>query len=368
MRRSPRQLGGRGVHRAPPVDDASAQVLEQPPVAGACRDRDERARGLVGIGTTCSSRRSRSKVCACMFAISTFVIVPRATARESARPGSSVWTWTLSAVGSPTTRSESPSGSSSRSSSSASSRSPSTTKAVQYLNSERCGAATRRSAPAARRQAAPERGSLEHAHNAAQDLEQPCCAGVDNARLCQHGQQLARPPNAVVAARDDRREVPAGLRFLGELTDRGQHRPLDRLAHCAVGGVARGAKGARKIVRDRERVRGAADDLREDHARVSACPHERRPRDLVCERRPLVGLRGLERLDDGTNRQREVRPRVAVGHGIDVKVVDTATRRLYRRQPAAGEIEDARPHAVTRTSSTTTSTDSTGRPVSRSRS
>src|SRR5204863_457907 len=57
---------------------------------------------------------------------------PEDVPTERAAPGSSVWTWTLSAERSPTTRSESPSGSSRLSRVATSSSSPSTTKIVQY--------------------------------------------------------------------------------------------------------------------------------------------------------------------------------------------------------------------------------------------
>ena len=94
-------------------------------------DRDDRRRPPGRRGRSASRRSSRCCVCACMFAISTPSIVPRAIPSESARPGSSVCTCTLSALLSPTTSSESPSCSSSASSSSASSPSPSTTNTVQ---------------------------------------------------------------------------------------------------------------------------------------------------------------------------------------------------------------------------------------------
>ena len=63
--------------------------------------------------------------------------------------------------------------------------------------------------------------------------------------------------------------------------------------------------------------------------------------------------------------QREVRAGVAVRHRVDVQVVDPPARALDRRQRPAGQLQHAFPHD-TLTSSTTTSTDSTGRPVSRS--
>ena len=67
-----------------------------------------------------------------MFAISTPSTTPSAVPAASARPGSSVWTCTLSADESPTTRSESPIVSSVASSPAWSSPWPSTTNTVQY--------------------------------------------------------------------------------------------------------------------------------------------------------------------------------------------------------------------------------------------
>ena len=78
------------------------------------------------------------------------------------------------------------------------------------------------------------------------------------------------------------------LGLLGQLADHRQHRPLDRLAHGAVGRVARRAERPRERERvDHGRVAHdlgeAADDLGEDHARVAARAHQRRARDLVGE-------------------------------------------------------------------------------------
>ena len=163
------------------------------------------------------------------------------------------------------------------------------------------------------------------------------------------------------------------LGLLGELADHRQHRPFDRAPHRAVGGVARGAEGAadRRGVEQpglAERLGGAAQDLGEDHARVAARAHQRRPRQLLRERGAVGGGRGLEHLHDRARRQGQVRAGVAVRDGIDVQVVDAAAVRLERRERClpelAGPLELA--SRDRRTSSMCTSTAATVSPVSRS--
>ncbi len=200
----------------------------------------------------------------------------------------------------------------------------------------------------------------------ADDLDEPRRAGVDDARLLQHRQHVARLRDRVVAARDDRREVATVLGRVGHRADRGQHRPLDRLLHRAVRGVARRAKHLREVVALGERVAGAARDLREDHAGVAARAHQRRAGDLVREPGAVVGAVFLKRLVDRAHGQRQVRAGVAVGHGIDVQVVDPAAVRLDRRARALDELTGALPHALCLTRWMTTSTETTVRPVSRS--
>ena len=202
--------------------------------------------------------------------------------------------------------------------------------------------------------------------DAADDLEQTGGPGIDDAGLRQHRQHLLCPDDAGVAASDDRSQVSPALGLLGELADRGQHRPLDGLADGAVGGVARTPQRAGQVVGLAEGLGRAPDDLREDHARVPARPHQGGPGHLAGELGAIIALGRLERLDDGSNGEREVRARVAVRHRVDVQVVDPPTVGVDRRESAAGELQHALPHAVTRTSSTTTSTAATGRPVSRS--
>ena len=87
-----------------------------------------------GIAVRCrspASRRSRSSVWTCMFAIATRSIAPMTTAIEIASPGSSVWTCTFTSGASPTTSRQSPISSSARSRASRSTASPSTRNAVQ---------------------------------------------------------------------------------------------------------------------------------------------------------------------------------------------------------------------------------------------
>ena len=176
---------------------------------------------------------------------------------------------------------------------------------------------------------------------------------------------LARLGDGVVAARDDRREVGAVLGRVGHRADRGQHRPLDRLLHRAIGGVARRAEGLGEIVALGERLGRAADDLREDHAGVAAGAHQRRARDLVREAGAVVGAVLVERLVDRAHGQRQVRAGVAVGHRVDVEVVDPAPVRLDRRPRAVDELVHALlPHALCLTRWMTTSTAATFRPVS----
>ena len=127
------------------------------------------------------------------------------------------------------------------------------------------------------------------------------------------------------------------LGLLGELADDREDRPLDRPADCAIRRVAGAAQGTpypvgvnRSLLG--ERLDRSAQDLGEDHARVAARAHQRRSRQLLRERGTVRCGRSLERLDDGAGGKGEVRARVAVGHGIDVQVVDPVPVRLERRK------------------------------------
>ena len=287
-----------------------------------------------------------------MFAISTPSIVPSAVPRASALPGSSVWTWILSAFESPTTSSESPSRSSSASSAvgveilALDHEDGAVAELGQLLvdgvEAGLVGVLGRR----VRKRLAGQRR-----RDAAHDLEQPGAARVDDARLAQHGELVRRARQRVLAALDQLLQERGGLQLgvarvlglLGELPDHAQHRPLDRAAHGPVGGVARGAERAA----DRggveqpglaERLGGAAQDLGEDHARVAARAHQRRARQLLRERGAVGGGRGVEHLHDRARGQRQVRAGVAVRNGIDVQVVDPAAVRLERRERRLPEL------------------------------
>jgi len=116
---------------------------------------------------------------------------------------------------------------------------------------------------------------------------------------------------------------------------------LDVLREAGV--VDAGGAGLVELVGLADDVGEPADDLRQDHARVAACAHERRPRELLRESGAVVRLRLLERLDDRARGEREVRPGVAVGDGIDVEVVDSRAARLEGGERPACELERGHP-------------------------
>ena len=139
------------------------------------------------------------------------------------------------------------------------------------------------------------------------------------------------------------RGIPRVLRLLGQLPQHRQDRALHRMEDLPVGGVGRGAEGApnpRGIDQAllREHLHRAAQDLREDHARVPAAAHQRRPRQLLRERGAVRRARGFERLHDRARGERQVRAGVAVGHGIDVQVVDPLPVCLERPERRTGEL------------------------------
>ena len=188
---------------------------------------------------------------------------------------------------------------------------------------------------------------------AAEELHEPGAARVHDPGLTQDLQILRGAGERVLPAlnecaqqlRDGQVRRRTGLRLLGELADHGQHRSLDRRAHCAVGGVARRAEGPREQRRvDRLRLPDhlgeAAHDLGEDHPRVPARAHQRRTRDLAREPLPVVLVELLQRLPHRPDGQSEVRAGVAVRYGIDVQVVDPLPARLERRGGRPGEPAD----------------------------
>ena len=164
----------------------------------------------------------------------------------------------------------------------------------------------------------------------------------------------ASSPRATTRRRSSafgRRRTSGRSRLLGHLADHGQHRPLDRLAHGAVGGVARGAEGAREHgavdVLVAEHLGEAAHDLAEDDAGVAACAHQRSARELLRDRLRSLRGRAVERLHDGAHGEREVRARIAVGHRVHVEVVDPLPVRFEHRERGSAASSRARTMSVT---------------------
>ena len=131
----------------------------------------------------------------------------------------------------------------------------------------------------------------------ARDLDEPGASGVDDAGVAQDVEHLGRARDRVLAGGEDRAQQVVGrdatvllpLALLGHLADDGEHRPLDRALHGAVGRVAGATKRAAQQRRAHalvlaEHLDEPADDLREDHAGVPARPHERRTRDVLRDR------------------------------------------------------------------------------------
>ena len=185
----------------------------------------------------------------------------------------------------------------------------------------------------------------------ANDLEQAGSACVDDPGLLEHREQIGRAGERLLAAGDDEGEQLEPLERarlgrlcrLGHLADHGQHRPLDRAADGPVGGVARRAERPRNHgLVDRiplaEHVGEATDDLAEDDARVPARAHQSGSRELSSDSLVPVGGGLLERVNDRTDGQREVRAGVAVGNRVDVEVVDALLVRLEVAESRTGDL------------------------------
>ena len=80
-----------------------------------------------------------------------------------------------------------------------------------------------------------------------QELDEAGGTGVDDARLAQDVELLLGAGDGFLAPRHQKLEQRADrprllcLGGVGERADRGQHRALDRLAHCPIGGIGAGA-------------------------------------------------------------------------------------------------------------------------------
>ena len=167
--------------------------------------------------------------------------------------------------------------------------------------------------------------ALEH------DLE-AVAARVHDARLAEDLELRGRPLDGAPRARrrglDDADGRGPGL--LGRpggapagLPGHGQDRALGGLLHRPVGLLERlGELGGRQDGLVADRVREAAEDLRQDHAGVAPCPHQAAVRGQLADVADVVGLRLADVPDRRFQRQQHVRARVAVGHGEHVEPVD----------------------------------------------
>jgi hypothetical protein len=220
----------------------------------------------------------------------------------------------------------------------------------------------------------------------AQQLDKAGAARVHDSRLAQDVELIRGAGDGLLAVPHEIQEQLAerlgvggpALGLLRELADDGEHRPLDRPAHGAIGGVGGSPQRPRRerrvdpVRRLGEDVGDPADDLGEDDAGVAAGSHQRGEGNRVRERRPVARLGRADGVRDRPHGQREVGPGVAVGDGIDVEVVDAAAARLERRERRADQAADPLEIGLSvhfppvRTSSTCTSTARTVSPVSRS--
>ena len=145
---------------------------------------------------------------------------------------------------------------------------------------------------------------------------------------------------------------------MGHLAHDGEDRALGRLPDGVVGPVGRaGHRGADQHGVDElagtrgELLRGAADELREDHAGVAAGAEQRGARhgvdDLVAADLvdPALAGEAVQLVEHGAQRERHVVARVAVGDREDVEVVDLLAAAFQLRQRTlddAAEADDAR--------------------------
>ena len=112
--------------------------------------------------------------------------------------------------------------------------------------------------------------------NTAHDLYEARSAGIDDTRLLQYRQHVARLRHGVVTASDDPGEIGAVFGRIGHRANCRQHRSLDRLLHGAVRGVARRTERTGEVVAHGQRLGRTPHDLREDHTGVPARTHQRR--------------------------------------------------------------------------------------------
>ena len=216
-------------------------------------------------------------------------------------------------------------------------------------------------------------GAAQRADDPCQQDRQPVAAGVDDARLAQHREQVGAALDRLLAglqrALDHARRwrCPAPRRWrrrssrasghvgelgghaVGHLAHHGEDRALGRVAHRAVGLVGgAGQRGADQHRVDQlagpadQLLGGAADELGEDDAAVAARAEQRRAGhggdDLVApdlvDRAALGGVgEAVELREHGPQREDHVVAGVAVGDGEHVEVVDLLAARFERGQP-----------------------------------
>jgi hypothetical protein len=175
-----------------------------------------------------------------------------------------------------------------------------------------------------------QRCAVEGMEEALQEEKEPPATGVDDAGLLEDRQHLRGVVERVLRAPDDAaaaldQVLAVAVRcfcLLGRLTRDGEDRPLLRLHD----GLVREVGAAAQPVRERSRIESvriadgfgdAAEELRQDHAGVAACAHQRPARD----RRARIG--GTVQLaDHGGERELEIRAGVPVRDGIHVEPVD----------------------------------------------
>ena len=157
---------------------------------------------------------------------------------------------------------------------------------------------------------------------------------VDNPGIAEHRQQVGCAghcgPRRVRSPFENVAQGCLAIRgylldgFGGDPHDR-EDRSLDRPEHCFVGGIGSAPQtgdhvGSRDRLEWRERVREAPQDLRQDHTRVPAGPHQRAVPDRLTD---LLHVRavGGQLLDDGFEGERHIGARIAVGHRVHVEAV-----------------------------------------------
>jgi hypothetical protein len=158
--------------------------------------------------------------------------------------------------------------------------------------------------------------------------------GVDHACVLEDREHLGRPLEGIGAPGaggvQDRDEVGPALgrchRGLRRLAHHREDRALDRSHDGLVGSLGRRREGSRPTgavepVGLGHHPGDPAEDLRQDHTRVSPRPHQGAVADGLADGTE-VAVHALQLLPHRGQREGHVRAGVAVGHGVDVELVD----------------------------------------------